>query len=150
MAGSVSSSYSGDDDAALMTDINVTPLVDVVLVLLIVFMITVPSIVGLAPIRVELPETSEVTVTVDRLALNLALKREASGAVGLYLNDKPITADEFRALLKSGDYEPIEDQAVSLAADRGIAYGEIVVILDLLTSLRLTKISLDTRHVAGQ
>ena len=48
-----------------MSDINVTPLVDVTLVLLIVFMITVPAIVGTAPIKVELPETSHIPAEVE-------------------------------------------------------------------------------------
>ena len=56
MAGTMQS--SDDDGGGVMSDINVTPLVDVVLVLLIVFMITVPTIIGNTPVRVDLPTTS--------------------------------------------------------------------------------------------
>src|ERR1041385_2826677 len=49
-----------EDDSGPLSDINVVPLVDVVLVLLIVFMLTVPAIVGSAPIKVDLPETTSV------------------------------------------------------------------------------------------
>ena len=42
---------------------------------------------------------------------------------------------------------PGSDQRVSLAADRGIAYGEVVKVMDMLQSLGLNKISLDTRHI---
>ena len=59
MAGSISSGYSDEDDGALSA-INVTPLVDVTLVLLIVFMITVPAIVGSARVKVDVPETTSV------------------------------------------------------------------------------------------
>jgi len=71
MAGSVSSGFSDDDDGS-MSDINVTPLVDVTLVLLIVFMITVPAIVGSAPIKVDLPETSAVASVVEEMTLDKA------------------------------------------------------------------------------
>ena len=56
MASSVSYSDEGED--SIISDINVTPLVDIVLVLLIVFMITVPSIVNNPSIKVELPKAA--------------------------------------------------------------------------------------------
>ena len=63
-----------------MSDINVVPLVDVVLVLLIVFMITVPAIVGSAPIKVDLPETTDAAMAGNEdLPLHLFLKREQIG-----------------------------------------------------------------------
>ena len=76
MAGAVS--VSDDDSGGTMSDINVTPLVDVVLVLLIVFMITVPTIIGSTPVRVDLPTTSAALNTVaEKLPLNVFMKREA-------------------------------------------------------------------------
>ena len=59
MAGNISSGYPDEEDGA-MSAINVTPLVDVTLVLLIVFMITVPVIVGSARVKVDVPDTTSV------------------------------------------------------------------------------------------
>ena len=87
MAGKVASSY-GDDEGGTISDINVTPLVDVTLVLLIVFMITVPAIVGSAQLKVDLPESIAADPTVAELPLRLAVRREPTGEIGLYLNDQ--------------------------------------------------------------
>src|SRR5580658_1047748 len=73
--GSVSSSYD-DEEGGVISDINVTPLVDVTLVLLIVFMITVPAIVGSAQLKVDLPESIAADPTVAELPLRLAVRRE--------------------------------------------------------------------------
>jgi len=145
MAGSVSSGFSDDDDGS-MSDINVTPLVDVTLVLLIVFMITVPAIVGSAPIKVDLPETSAVASVVEEMTLDFYLKRAESGELVLYLGERPTGVEDIQALLKDVG-TPASSQRVSLSADRGVAYGEVVKVMDMLQSLGLSKISLDTRHI---
>ena len=64
----------------IQSDINVTPMVDVVLVLLIVFMITVPAIIGSTPVHVDLPQTSAAFDTSsEQLPLNISLKKAADG-----------------------------------------------------------------------
>ena len=76
MAGSMG--YTDDDGA--LSDINVTPLVDVTLVLLIVFMITVPAIVGSSRVKVNVPETSAVPADpTENIPLIFALKRGEGG-----------------------------------------------------------------------
>ena len=146
MAASTSSNY--DDDAGVISDINVTPLVDVTLVLLIVFMITVPAIVGSAQLKVDLPESIAADPTVAELPLRLAVRREEGGQVGLYLNDKRTDEGSLKSLVAditgAGSAPP-----VLLAADKNVAYGEVVKVIDLLTSLGLHKVSLETRRVAA-
>jgi biopolymer transport protein ExbD len=141
----------GDDESSTISDINVVPLVDVVLVLLIVFMITVPAVVGSAPIKVDLPETVAANMgnPENDLPLRLFLKREASGEVVLYLNSTPTNATSLRSLLDNGFAQAKERPATFLAADKGIPYGEVVKVIDMLGSLGLHKISLDTKHVSG-
>ncbi len=138
MAGSVK---SGDDE--VVSDINIVPLVDVILVLLIVFMITMPTIVGSAPIKVDLPETEAAAIAAEALPLRFALRRESSGQVVLYLEDQPTDLERLKTLVK--DITP-ETTEVSLAADRGIPYGEVIKVMDMLGSLGLHKIALDTKH----
>jgi biopolymer transport protein ExbD len=142
----------GDDDFSAISDINVVPLVDVVLVLLIVFMITVPAIVGSAPIKVDLPETVAAAMGTAEpdLPLRLFLKRETSGEVVLYLNSTATNQASLRSLLDNGYAQSKEKPATFLAADKGIPYGEVVKVIDMLGALGLHKISLDTKHVGGE
>ncbi len=146
MAGNLAAGYSDEEDGA-MSAINVTPLVDVTLVLLIVFMITVPVIVGSARVKVDVPQTTAVEADSEKqMPLVFALKRNEEGHPTLYLNDNPVTEADVRKTF-SGDKKFNQDQAVSLSADRGISYGEVMKVVDLLESLGLKKLSLDTRHV---
>ena len=143
----MAASQFADDDGATLSDINIVPLVDVVLVLLIVFMITVPAVVGSAPIEVNLPETQHAAMGISAdLPLRLSLRREASGAIALYREDRRSGEADLRALVH-GYPAGSEMPETFLAADRTIPYGEVVKVIDLLGSLGLTKLSLDTRHV---
>jgi len=144
MAANFSSNYSDDADGAL-SDINVTPLVDVVLVLLIVFMITVPALVSSARVNVDLPETKAVAADSEMLPFVFSLKQTDSGEPQLYLNENPIDEAGIRKLFEN--FEPSDEQPVSLSADKGISYGQVMKVVDLLESLGLKKLALDTRHV---
>lgn len=146
MAGSMAG-YSDEDDGAL-SGINVTPLVDVTLVLLIVFMITVPAIVGSARVKVDLPETSAVPAESENLPLMFSLKRTDNGPPALFLNENPIDEAGVRKMFAT--VKPSADQPVSLSADKGIEYGQVMQVVDLLESVGLKKLALDTRHVEAR
>ena len=143
MSASLSSGYSDEDDGAL-SDINVTPLVDVTLVLLIVFMVTVPAIVGSARVKVDLPETASIEAASELLPYVFTLKKGATGPQ-LYLNENPIDEAGVRKLFQQFG-QPSDAQPVSLSADKGLEYGDVMKVVDLLESLGLKKLSLDTRH----
>jgi biopolymer transport protein ExbD len=128
-----------------LSSINVTPLVDVTLVLLIVFMITVPAIIGSAPVKVDLPESRAIAAASEQMPMMFSLKRGATGELELYLNERRIDEAEIRAMFTVS--APSDEQRVSLAADKSIPYGEVVKVVDLLQSLGLKKLSLETRHV---
>jgi len=148
MAGSISSSY-GDDDEAL-SGINVTPLVDVTLVLLIVFMITVPAIVGSSRVKVNVPETTAVPADpTENIPLIFALKKGESGQPVLYLNDKEIDEAGVKKMFANWGKGNAEQQ-VSLSADRDLDYGRVMKVIDLLESVGLKKLALDTRHVESR
>jgi biopolymer transport protein ExbD len=144
MAASLTSSYADEGDGPL-SEINVTPLVDVVLVLLIVFMITVPALVSSARVNVDLPETKSVATDSEILPFVFALKQNESGQPQLYLNENPIDEAGVRRLFEN--FKPNDEQPVSLSADKAIPYGQVMNVVDLLESLGLKKLSLDTRHV---
>jgi biopolymer transport protein ExbD len=142
----------GDDGDEVVSDINVTPLVDVTLVLLIVFMITVPAIVGSAPIKVNLPESGSVAMADELPPMTVSVQKDADGKLAIFVNNKQTDEAGLRDLLaeikKAG--LPPEEQPVTLAADKTLAYGDVIKVMDMLHEIGLHKIAIDTRHVAAR
>jgi biopolymer transport protein ExbD len=139
MAGNVQ--YADEADSSIISDINVTPLVDIVLVLLIVFMITVPSIVNNPSIKVDLPKASTSDDTM-KSTLALTMSRTPTG-YDLYANgektDEITLQRTIPGLLKQN-----KDLQTIIAADKGIAYGDVVHIMDLVKALGVHKFALNT------
>jgi biopolymer transport protein ExbD len=109
---------------AVMGDINVTPLVDVVLVLLLVFMVTAPMMSR--GIDVSLPVANQPDVTQeDRLTVSI----NARGTV--YLGDRavalPLLEDQLRGHLQS-----MASKVVYLRADESLAYGKVIAVADVM------------------
>jgi biopolymer transport protein ExbD len=149
MAGGVSSTSTYEDEAAPLSEINVTPLVDVTLVLLIVFMITVPAIVGTAPIEVELPETANVTAKTESTPIVFTLKRGELGEVQLYLNETRVDDAAVRQFF-AGFGDAVADQDVTLSADKSLLWDEVAAAIDLLKAQGVENLRLPTRHVDAQ
>jgi biopolymer transport protein TolR len=147
MAGAPASSFADED--GMVCDINVTPLVDVVLVLLIVFMTTAPAIIAFAPIKVDLPETKSAPVqrTDETQRLEIYMRRQSSGEITIYAGEHRLSGD-LKAALSALPLPP-SDQPARITADRGIDYGEVVKVIDLLGSLGIKKLVLNTRHGEG-
>jgi biopolymer transport protein TolR len=125
-----------------ITDINVTPLVDVTLVLLIIFMVTAPMIANNPSIKVELPKAATGDETL-KSTLALTLSRDAAGNVLLYANGEKTTEDAVKAMIPDMLSKNKDLQAI-IAADRGISYGDVVHIVDLVKSLGVHKFALNT------
>jgi biopolymer transport protein TolR len=137
------SDQDGSGCGAMFASINVTPMVDVTLVLLVIFMVAAPLIVATPSIKVALPKAATGDET-KRSSLALTLEREVSGGYKLYRNGQPTDEQAVRAavpgLLKS---DP-ELQAI-VAADRGIAYGDVMHVVDVIKALGVTKFALNTQ-----
>ena len=116
-----------------MADINVTPLVDVMLVLLVIFMVTAPLMTS--AIRLDLPQ-SESADTGD-VASSVVLVVDAQGA--LYLNDKAITAQALATHL-SGVARRDPQTELELRADASVPYGRVVEAMGLAQKAGLTRI----------
>ncbi|PIR15575.1 MAG: biopolymer transporter ExbD [Elusimicrobia bacterium CG11_big_fil_rev_8_21_14_0_20_64_6] len=128
----------GDSDGPI-TGINVTPLVDVVLVVLIIFMATAPMIARRA-IRVEVPKVSQSSrAATDALAVALNGKHE------LTLSGKPTTLDELKNIL-SAAIAARPDQAVTLSADKALPYGDVAELLDAVRAAGIRKVGLEVRR----
>lgn len=116
----------GGDDDGVMADINVTPLVDVMLVLLIIFMIAAPMLHQ--GIEVNLPEASARTLPVESQD-PLVVSITDDGIV--YLQDEPIHPSQLVERLQPR-IEARGDDSVFLKGDRGVPYGQVVDVLDVL------------------
>jgi biopolymer transport protein TolR len=113
-----------DEDSGYrpLADINITPLVDVMLVLLVIFMVTTPLMTGGVP--VELPDTTAARVSETRRPVVVTLA--ADGA--LYLRDAPVSATALVPSLRALRAEE-GDAVVYVRADRRIAYGEVMELI---------------------
>ncbi len=140
MAGSAMP--SGDDDGGIISDINVTPLVDIVLVLLIIFMVAAPMIVNNPSIKVQLPKAATGDETL-KSTLALTLQRLETGGYDLYRNGEKVEEAQLRTEIPELIKQNKDLQAI-IAADRGIAYGDVIHVVDLVKSLGVVKFALNT------
>lgn len=125
-------------EEAAITGINVTPLVDIILVVLIIFMATAPLIHNRA-MKVDLPKAAQhEKAATEALQVLLNAKREIS------LSGKPVTAEELGRILK-GITAVSGDTRVALRADKTIPYGEIVGLLDVVRGAGVRKIGLEVK-----
>lgn len=127
----------GDDDSGMMSEINVTPLVDVMLVLLIVFMVTAPLLIPQS-LGVKLPKTESVLSAVDREQVKLLIS--PSGL--LQLNGKPITDAALKTALSSQSSDP--NFQLQVEADEDLKYGRLAEVMALAQGAGVVKLSFIT------
>ncbi len=124
MAGG--SVYEDDDEGgSIISDINVTPLVDITLVLLIIFMVTARLILNRAIPGVEAPKAASGEEVRTTLALTIDAKR------ALYVNGEPTNEKAAGVLLRRAVAQNPDVQAV-ITADNTIPYGDFVALIDLV------------------
>jgi len=132
----------GDSDDDSMADINVTPLVDVMLVLLIIFMITAPMLHQ--GVEVALPQTEATETLPMRVDDPLVLSIRTDGLV--YVRDRPIHPSRLIAELLPM-LEARGDKQVFLKGDRNISYGTFIEIVDLLYQGGIRQVGLVTEQI---
>jgi biopolymer transport protein ExbD len=131
---------SRHDDEGLFAHINVTPLVDITLVLLVVFMVAAPIMVATPSIKVALPKAATAEAT-PKSPLVLSMTRVPSG-YKLFENGKETSEASIRTRVPTLVKSDPELQAI-IAADRGIPYGDVMHIVDLVRELGVTKFALN-------
>jgi biopolymer transport protein TolR len=120
-----------------LAEINVTPLVDVMLVLLIIFMVAAPLMS--TAVNVDLPRTAASPVNQDSEPLNVSV--DAKGQV--FLQDQPIELAELAAKLTAIAREQ-KDRRIFVRGDRANSYGTMMQVMGLIIQGGYTKVSLLT------
>ncbi len=120
-----------------MAEINVTPFVDVMLVLLIVFMVTAPLLTAGVP--VDLPKTRAQALGQDREPLSVTVKRDGK----IYLQNTPVAEDELVAKLSAISANGY-DQRIFVRGDKAVDYGRVMEVMGLLSAAGFTHIGLVT------
>ena len=125
-----------------LAEINITPLVDVVLVLLVIFMITAPVLQS--GIEVAVPKTRTVKqITEQHLVLTINTDQE------IFLGDKPVNIHELgQKLTEAGANSPSSDstkQVVYLRADEQVPFGAFAAVMDAVKQAGITNISIVTQ-----
>ena len=133
---------NGNNDN-LMAEINVTPFVDVMLVLLIIFMVTAPMM--MQGLDVSLPETDAGSLAVQ--AENLVITIDKSG--GIHINDYQVEFDFLQKKL-SKIMEGRTDREVFLRADKDIPYGLVVLVMSEIKGAGVNKIGMVTEPVTTE
>ena len=120
-----------------MSDINMTPLIDVMLVLLVIFLVTAPLMTS--SLKLDLPQSEAARPSDAPLFVSVAL--DAKGQ--LFYEDQPLAQDAFIARLSAaGKANPQAE--VQLRADRAVPYGRVAEVLGWLQQAGLTRIGFIT------
>jgi biopolymer transport protein TolR len=120
-----------------LADINITPLVDVVLVLLIIFMVTAPILQS--GIEVAIPRTRTVKeITEERLVITIDRQQR------VFLNNQPININQIGAQLHQKIRDP-EGQSVFVRADENVPFGAFATVMDAVKQSGITNVSIVTQ-----
>lgn len=128
---------AGSDNDQLMSEINVTPFVDVMLVLLIIFMVTAPMMVQ--GVDVNLPKASSGPLKGEQDHLIISVKKDQS----VYINEQPVgigfLTEKIQTLLQT-----MESQSVYLRADKDVPYGVVVNVMSMIKRAGVENIGMIT------
>jgi len=128
-----------------LADINITPLVDVVLVLLIIFMVTAPILQS--GIEVQVPKTKTVKqITQERLVITIDRQQR------VYLGNDPININEIATKLHEKIRDP-QGQSIFIRSDENVPFGAFATVMDAVKQAGITNVSIVTQPInanAGQ
>lgn len=125
------------NNSHFMSDINVTPLVDVMLVLLIIFMVTAPMM--MQGVSVSLPQTTSKPLSAEKEHLIISVDRSQQ----IYINDYKVALEALETKLKK-IWEGRPDQKVYLRADKTVPYGIVVRVMSEVKNAGVEKLAMVT------
>lgn len=128
---------SGGRNDGFMSDINVTPFVDVMLVLLIIFMVTAPMM--MQGVDIDLPEATSESIGSEKQQLIISIDKENQ----VYINNYKVSLDFLQEKLTK-ILEGRSDSEVYLKADKRISYGMVVQVMSLIKGAGVDKLGMVT------
>ena len=126
-----------------MSEINVVPYIDVMLVLLIIFMVTTPMMSQGIPVQLPQAAKQAIDMNIEESTI-LTITRDGK----IYIDDRPIPKDKLEFQLRRL-YGDLAVRSVFLRGDRRVEYGEVVYVLDLMKKVGLTKVGMVTELYEG-
>jgi biopolymer transport protein TolR len=123
-----------------MADINMTPFIDVMLVLLIIFMVAAPLLT--TGVSVDLPRASATALNVERKPIAVSLNEQGQ----LYVMDEPIADGDLVAKLQAASQSDV-DQRIYLRASKTVPYGRVAEIMAAVTTAGYKKVALVTEPI---
>jgi biopolymer transport protein TolR len=138
---------SGGSGRQTLTEINVTPLVDVMLVLLIIFMVTAPLIQQ--GVEVNLPETRAKSVDAEDQKLVLSIKSDKSLYLGTSDDAARIPYDALEDKLRANT-RAMKDKELYLMADKALPYGFVVDVMATVQRAGITNVGMITNPNASR
>jgi biopolymer transport protein TolR len=137
-----------------LSEINVTPFVDVMLVLLIIFMVTAPMLT--TGVDVDLPNANAPSLEADEdmplifVALVPEAERTEGGPVSeIYFFEELVTLEQLEVRLRT-DERVVERQEVYVQGDESVPYGEVVRVLAVVREVGIEKMGLVTEPAVGE
>ena len=122
-----------------LSDINVTPFVDVVLVLLVIFMITAPVLQS--GVEVAVPKTRTVKeISEERLVISIDRSQR------VYLGNEPININQIGARLREKLRDP-QRQSIYLRADENVPFGAFATVMDAVKQAGISNVSIVTEPI---
>ena len=133
---------SGGDRSGMMAEINVTPFVDVMLVLLIIFMVTAPMMVQ--GVDIELPKSQSPPLVSEEEQLVLSLTADGK----YFINESEFTFEELQVKLRA-IREANPDQAIFVKADGALPYEKVIRMMSVAQAAGIGKVGLVTQPGAA-
>ncbi|MDP2905272.1 MAG: biopolymer transporter ExbD [Candidatus Omnitrophota bacterium] len=128
--------FSRDSGDEILSEINVVPLVDISLVLLLIFMVTANYIMT-ATFAVDMPQAKYAKAAAQSEAVTIAISRDGP----VYLENEIVTTGELKRRMQ-GIYGLNPNISVIIAADRNVNFRNVVRVLDLLSELGITRLNI--------
>jgi biopolymer transport protein TolR len=127
---------------AVMSEINVTPLVDVMLVLLIIFMVSAPLLTVGVPI--DLPESKAGSLNEEKEPLTISVNNEGE----IFLQDTKISLDDLVPRLNAITNQGYEER-IYVRGDRNVNYGQVMRVMGTISSAGFRRVALVTEVEQG-